>query len=133
MEIKFFQKTEVKFLLASFAVLILCTFLLFYFTVPPEKPLPEFEKEVAVLSMVGEVLEVNSQNNYLIVKNLEEEEIKVNLSQDTRIVRIEPTEFKEISIAIDQIEIGRTVLIETTKDIRGKTEFNGVGLIQVLP
>jgi len=91
-------------------------------------------------------LSVNVENNFLIVKpDKEEKEIKVILSDTTKLIKIEfpfdpknpPKEAsftpKQTEIEISDFKAGDSVFIKTTENIAGKTEFNNVDFVHILP
>ncbi len=97
-------------------------------------------------SLTATVLSVDTENNFLIVKPAEEEkEIKVVLSDTTKLVKVElpftpesppegatftPT---QTEIELSEFKVGDNVFIKTTENITGKTEFNSVSFIHILP
>jgi hypothetical protein len=111
-----------------------------------EKKVVKEKEAIEIFSLAGILAEIDSQNNFLIVKHpREEKEFKVILSEDTKIIKLEfpfdpknpPKEAtftpKRTEITINDLEIGDNALIETTINIYGKTEFDEVSRIQVLP
>jgi len=107
----------------------------------------EKEKEfLPVFGLNAKIAEIDVQNNYLVVKSIEEEiEMKVNLSEDTKIIKLkfppnskypfseEPINLEEEEIKIEDLKIGENIIIRTSADIAGKSEFNDVISIKVLP
>lgn len=122
---------------------------LFFFSSPAEKPKDNSAKQETakeIFSLAGVLSEVNEEENYLLVKKSgEEKEIKVILGKDTEIIQLKfPFDLKNppketsftperIPIKIGDLKKGDNVLIETRMNIAGKTEFDGVSRIQVLP
>ena len=109
---------------------------------PGEEETPS--KEMFSLSAV--VLRVDAKNNFLMVKPPgEEKEIKVILSETTNLVKIEfsfdpknpPKEAnftpKETKITISDFKVGDDVFIKTTENIAGKSEFDTVDFVHILP
>ena len=112
---------------------------------PGEKITPE-EKAVEVFSLSGMISGVDTANNSLKVSQPKEgKEYKINLSQDTEIVRLKfpfdpanpPKEAtftpERIPITINDLKIGDSILVESNTNIYGKTEIDDVSRIQVLP
>ena len=109
--------------------------------------LGEKEGEVEeVFSLSAVVLSVDAKNNFLMVKPAKEEkEIKVVLSETTKLVRIEfpfdpanPPEEATFTPIQTEIEIsdfkeGDSVFIKAKENIAGKSEFNNVDFIHILP
>jgi len=106
----------------------------------------EKKESLPVLGLGAKILEVNFENNYLIVKPAEEEKkIKVNLGEDTKIIKLksppdlknlplgEPVKLEEEEIKIQDLKIDENIIIRTSADIRGKSEFSDVISIKVLP
>ena len=114
---------------------------------PPTIKVPEEEKvSEEIFSLSAVVVSVNPENNFLIVKPAKEEkQIKVILSQDSRLTKLEfpfdpknpPKEAtftpKKVDIKISDIKAGDNVFIKSLENIAGKTEFGDVDFIQVLP
>jgi hypothetical protein len=107
-----------------------------------------FEEEEAkeVFSMLAVVSSVDAENNFLVVKPTEEEkEIKVVLSEATKLIKFElpfdpknpPKEaeraLEQTEIEISDFEVGDTVLIKAKENIAGKSEFDKVDFIHILP
>jgi len=101
-------------------------------------------KEVFDLS--GIVSSVDAENNFLMVKPAgEEKEIKVVLSDDTKLIKIEfpfdpanpPAETNfapfKTEIEISDFKSGDNVFIKVTENIAGKTELDNVDFIHLLP
>jgi len=98
-----------------------------------------------ILSLMAKISKIDAGKNRLIVKPLNEErEIGVILSKDTEIIKLDfpfnlssPSEkeftLKKTEIKISQLKEGDTIFIKTNKSIAGKTEFNNVNFIEVLP
>jgi len=111
---------------------------------PGEEEEEELEE---VFNLSATVSQVDTENNFLIVKPTgEEKEIKVVLSDTTQLIKIEypfdpanppedVTSFtaEQTAIDISDFQIGDNVFILTTENIAGKNEFNSVDLIHVLP
>jgi len=106
-------------------------------------PKQELEEK---FSLSAAVLSVNVENNFLMVKPAKEEkEIKVLLSDTTKLIKIEfpfdpknpPKEAtltpKQIEIELSDFEVGDNVFIKVKENIAGKTEFNSVDFIHILP
>lgn len=105
------------------------------------------EEEVEeIFSFTATVLSVDAGNNFLMVKPAgEEKEIKVVLSDTTKLVKIEfpfdpknpPEEAtftpKQTEIEISDFEEGDNVFIKAKENIAGKTEIDNVDFIHILP
>lgn len=99
------------------------------------------QEEIFSLSAVIQSVDVD--NNFFMVKPVNQEnEIKVILSETTKLISLElPKEpEKEVTftpgqteIEISDFEAGDTVFIKTKTNIAGKTEFNDVDFIHILP
>jgi len=95
-----------------------------------------------VLSLSAVVLNVDAENNSLMVKpNKEEREVKVVLSETTKLIRLEflsdseggvftPT---QTEIEISDFKTGDKVFIKAKENIAGKSEFNKIDFIHILP
>lgn len=141
------SKNQIIGLVAILIVLIIGG--IFYLTSPlKEKALPPEKEEPIpeIFSLAAVISEIDSENNFLIVKHpREEKEIKVILSEDTEIIQLKfpfdpahpPKEAtftpKRIPITVADLEAGDNILVETTINIYDKTEFDDVSRIQVLP
>jgi len=110
-----------------------------------EEVTPEEEVE-EVFSLSAVVLSVNAENNFLMVKPAgEEKEIRVVLSDTTKLIKLEfpfdpknpPKEATftptQTEIKISDFKAGDNVFIKTTENIAGKTEFNNIDFIHILP
>ena len=110
-----------------------------------EEVTPEEEVE-EVFSLSAVVLSVNAENNFLMVKPAgEEKEIRVVLSDTTKLIKLEfpfdpknpPKEATftptQSEIKISDFKAGDNVFIKTTENIAGKTEFDNVDFIHILP
>jgi hypothetical protein len=110
-----------------------------------EEVTPEEEVEEK-FSFTATILNVDTLNNFLTVKPVEEEkEIKVVLSDTTKLVKIEfpfdptnpPAEAtftpKQTEIEISDFREGDSVFIKARENIAGKTEFDNVDFVHILP
>lgn len=99
-----------------------------------------------LFSLSAIVSSVNVEDNFLMVKPIgEEKEIKVVLSEATKLVKIEfpfdpkdpPKEGsftpKQTEIEISDFQEEDNVFIKVKENIAGKTEFNNVDFIHILP
>lgn len=97
-----------------------------------------------VFSLSGIVSSVDAKNNFLIVKPTgEEKEITVVLSNTTKLIKLEfplnpptgvtliPT--KQTEIEISDFKVGDNVLIKTTENIAGKSKFDNVDFVRIVP
>ena len=112
-----------------------------------EENIPQGQEEIPeILSLDGIILAIDATNNFLIIKQpRENKEYKVNLSKETEIVGLKlpfdpanpPKEatftLKKTEITFKDLKIGDRLMIETTNNIYGKTEFGDVSRVQVLP
>jgi len=110
-----------------------------------EEVTPEEEVE-EVFSLSGVVSSINAENNFLMVKPAgEEKEVKVVLSDTTKLIKLEfpfdpanpPAEATftpiQTEIEISDFKAGDNVFIKATENIAGKTEFDDVDFIHILP
>ncbi len=99
-----------------------------------------------VLSLSGVVSSVDAINNFLMVKPANQtQEIKVILSETTKLTKLEfpfdpknpPKEAtftpKQTEIKISDFKAGDNIFIKVKENIAGKTEFDSVDFIQILP
>lgn len=100
-----------------------------------------------VFSLSGMVLRVDIENNFLMVKpSGKEGQIKVILSETTKLIKLESsfspenppppgTQFtpEQTEINLKDFKQGDDIFIKTLKNIAGKTEFDDVDFIQILP
>lgn len=99
-----------------------------------------------VFGFSGVVYSVDAENNFLIVRPQEKEkEVKVTLSPDTRLMKLnfpinlkdilEEEEFtmEEAQATIGDFEVGDNIFVKTNKNIAGRTEFNDVIFIHIMP
>jgi hypothetical protein len=114
--------------------------------IPTEEGTPE-EGAEEMFSLSAVVSSVDVENNFLLVKpSGKENEIKVILSDTTKLIKLESpfdsdnppkpgTQFtpEQIDITLEDFKEGEEIFIKTLKNIAGKTEFNDVELIQILP
>ena len=114
--------------------------------IPAGEVTPEEEVLEEIFSFTATVLSVDAGNNFLMVKPAKEEkEIKVVLSDTTKLIRVEfpfdptnpPAEAsftpKQTEIEISDFEEGDNVFIKAIENIAGKTEFDNVDFIHILP
>lgn len=100
-----------------------------------------------IFSLSGRVFSVDAENNFLMVKpSGKENEIKVSIGDNTKLIRLESplssknppkpgTQFtpKQTEITLKDFKEGDEIFIKTLKNIAGKTEFDDVEFIQILP
>jgi len=112
-----------------------------------EEVIPEEEEEIEELfSLSGVVSSLDVENNFLMVKPAnQEKEVKVIVSETTKLVKLElpfdpknpPKEAtftpEETEIEISDFKVGDSVFIKTTENIAGKSEFDDVDFIHILP
>ena len=109
-------------------------------------PGEEEEELEEVFSLSATVSGVDTENNFLMVKPAnQEKEIKVIISETTKLVKLEfpfdpkspPKEAtftpKQTEIEISDFKVGDNVFIKTKENIAGKTEFDNVDFIHILP
>jgi len=110
-----------------------------------EEVTPE-EKVEEKFSFTATILSVDTLNNFLMVKPAKEEkEIKVVLSETTKLIKVEfpfdptnpPAEATftpiQTEIEISDFKTGDNVFIKAKENIAGKTEFDNVDFIHILP
>ena len=111
-----------------------------------EEVTPKEEEIEEVFSLSGIVSSLDVENNFLMVKPLnQEKEVKVIISETTKLVKLElpfdpknpPKEAtftpEETEIEISDFKVGDSVFIKTTENIAGKSEFDDVDFIHILP
>jgi len=102
-------------------------------------PLPE-----EIRSISGEITKIEDKNLWLEAqirvsqfplpegKDIEKKNIKVNLTDETKISKIEMPEtpplppekpFKEISLKFEDLKVGNNITVTSTENIKGKTEI----------
>jgi hypothetical protein len=104
------------------------------------------EEVKKVFSMSAIVSSADVENNFLIVKPVKQEnEVKVILSETTKLIKLEfpfdpknpPKEAtftpKQTEIEISDFKEGDNVFIKSKENIAGKTEFDAVDFIHILP
>ena len=114
--------------------------------IPSGKETTQGEEAKEILSLSGTVSSVDAANNFLMVKPANQEnEVKVILSETTKLIKLEfpfdpknpPTEGtftpKQTEIEISDFKQGDNVFIKIKEDIAGKSEFDNVDFIHVLP
>jgi len=114
--------------------------------IPSGEEVAQEEEVEEVFSLSGIVSSVDAENNFLMVKPVnQEKEVKVTVSETTKLVKLElpfdpknpPKEAtftpKETEIEISDFKAGDNVFIKTTVNIAGKTEFDEVDFIHILP
>ena len=115
--------------------------------IPVEEEVTPKEEEIEeVFSLSGIVSSLDVENNFLMVKPLnQEKEVKVIISETTKLVKLElpfdpknpPKEAtftpEETEIEISDFKVGDSVFIKTTENIAGKSEFDDVDFIHILP
>ena len=110
-----------------------------------EEVTPEEEVE-EVFSLSAVVLSVDAGNNFLMVKPVEEEkEIKVVLSDTTKLIKIEfpfdpanpPAEATftpiQTEIEISDFQVGDNVFIKAKENIAGKSTISDIDFVHILP
>ena len=115
--------------------------------IPVEEEVTPKEEEIEeVFSLSGIVSSLDVENNFLMVKPAnQEKEVKVIVSETTKLVKLElpfdpknpPKEAtftpEETEIEISDFKVGDSVFIKTTENIAGKSEFDDVDFIHILP
>lgn len=107
---------------------------------------PQGGVQEEVLAISGIVKSVDSNNNFLMLKpNDSEKEVKVQVSQATKLIKLElpfdpqnpPKEAtfspKETEIKLSGIKAGDNVFIKANENIFGKTKIDNVDFIHILP
>lgn len=115
---------------------------------PEEKEIEEVEEvvEKEVFSLSGKVSSVSAENNFLMVKPAnQDKEVKVVISDTTKLAKLKllfdptnpdddsPRTAEQIEIGISDFEEGDSIFIKTKENIVGKTEFDNVDFIHILP
>jgi hypothetical protein len=139
MEARFMKKNQI--IILALVIVLIFGGIIGWFLVQKSKiPLKE------VFDLSGIVSSVDAENNFLMVKPAgEEKEIKVVLSDDTKLIKIEfpfdpanpPAETNfapfKTEIEISDFKSGDNVFIKVTENIAGKTELDNVDFIHLLP
>lgn len=96
-----------------------------------------------VFSLSGKVSSVSAENNFLMVKPTnQEKEVKVVISDTTKLIKLELPKNIQLGVTFDSIENvieisdfkeGDNIFIRTNENIAGKTEFDNVDFIRILP
>lgn len=113
---------------------------------PEEKVTPGQEKVEEIFSLSGVVSSVDAANNFLMVKPAgKENNVKVIVSETTKLIKLElpfnpanpPAEAtftpKQTEITISGFKAGDNVFVKTAENIAGKTTFDNVDFIHILP
>ena len=111
-----------------------------------EEQTGEEETPAEAFSMSGVVSSVDVADSFLMVKPANQEgEVKVLVSETTRLLKLEfpfdpahpPQEATftpiQTEIEINNFQKGDNVFIKSKENIAGKTEFNNVDFIHILP
>jgi hypothetical protein len=111
-----------------------------------EEVTPKEEVVEELFSLSGIVSSVDAENNFLMVKPVnQEKEVKVVVSETTSLVKFEfpfdpanpPEEAtftpKQTQVEISDFKAGDNVFIKTRTNIAGKSEFDDVDFIHILP
>jgi len=111
--------------------------------VTPGEEEEELEEKFNLSAVVSEV---DTENNSLTVKPTEEEkEVRVILSDTTRLIKIEfpfdpanpPAEATftpiQTEVEISDFEVGNNVFIKAKENIAGKTTIGNIDFIHILP
>jgi len=112
----------------------------------PSQPPSGEEPTQQVFSLSGAILSINQEEKSLVVKpNDGGKEVKVILSDETRLEKLEVPPFdpknppketitpKRVEIKITDFKTGNYVFVKAKGDIFGKTEFNDVEFVYILP
>lgn len=141
-------------IIASVTFLLILGGIVYFNSLPKEKS--QFEGESfkteegipeEVFSLSARVSSVDMENNFLMVKpSVKESEVKVILSDITKLIKLESpfspenppppgTQFtpKQTEVNLKDLEEGDEIFIKTTKNIAGKSEFDKVDFIHILP
>jgi len=114
--------------------------------IPSGDEVAQEEEVEEAFSLSGIVYSVDVENNFLMVKPAnQEKEVKVIVSETTKLVKLElpfdpknpPKEAtfspKQTEIEISDFETGDDVFIKTKTNIAGKSEFDDVDFIHIMP
>jgi len=106
---------------------------------------PEGEKTFLeeMTSLTGTVTKVDVENNFLLVKPTnQEKEVKAVLSEATELIKLTLPPFDpenppkvaiQTKIEISDFKVGDNIFIKTTENIAGKSEFDDVDFIHIMP
>ena len=145
--------TKIQIIIFSIILILIIAGIVYFVSLPEKKEeiLPEKEEIIKeevpeIFSLSAIISKIDIENNFLIVKIPQDnQEFKVYLSESTKITKLKfPFDLKnpppeatfipeKTSLTIEDLKIGDHLFIVTTKNIYGKTEFNDVSQIQVLP
>jgi len=145
--------TKIQIIIFSIILILIIAGIVYFVSLPEKKEeiLPEKEEIIKeeipeIFSLSAIISKIDIENNFLIVKiPQEDQEFKVNLSQETKITKLkfpfdpknpppEATFIPEKTLLnIGDLKIADHLFIVTTKNIYGQTEFDDVSQIQVLP
>ncbi len=113
---------------------------------PAENPAPEETLPKEVFNLSGRVSKIDAENNFLMVRPANQgSEVKVILSETTKLIKLEfpfdpknPLKEgaftpKQTEIEISDFKAGDDIFIKTKENIVGKSEFDDVDFIQILP
>ena len=114
--------------------------------IPSGEEVAQEEEVEEAFSLSGVVSSVDVENNFLMVKPVnQEKDVKVIVSETTKLVKLElpfdpknpPKEAtfspKQTEIEISGFKAGDNVFIKTTQNIAGKSEFDDVDFVHILP
>jgi len=114
--------------------------------IPSGEEVAQEEEVEEAFSLSGVVSSVDVENNFLMVKPVnQEKDVKVIVSETTKLVKLElpfdpknpPKEAtfspKQTEIEISDFETGDDVFIKTKTNIAGKSEFDDVDFIHIMP
>ena len=106
----------------------------------------EKQETEQLFNFTAAVLNIDTENNFLIVKPKEKENsVKVFLSDNTKLIKIEfPFDPKnppkeavltpiQTEIEISDFKTGDNVLIKSRENIAGKTEIDNIDFVHILP
>jgi flagellar biogenesis protein FliO len=94
-----------------------------------------------VLSLTGEVVEIDAKNNYLLVAPTKQDfYVKIIISENIKITKAQlqigatvPAADENGELKISDFKVGNKVFIKAGENIAGKSEISDVISIQILP
>jgi len=106
----------------------------------------EESKEPQELSLFGKISDIDSENHILTIQLAGEKEVKIMISQETRLTKLTPpfssddsplpgTQFipEETEISFSDFEEGNDIYALSKEGVNGKSELNNIESVKILP
>jgi len=103
-------------------------------------------KEPQELSLFGKISDIDSENHILTIQLAGEKEVKIMISQETRLTKLTPpfssddsplpgTQFipEETEISFSDFEEGNDIYALSKEGVNGKSELNNIESVKILP